>query len=51
MRAMTLAWERTDVFEHLMKSESADSPALMSSAAPEITAADLIDIGVLTVKS
>lgn len=48
---MTLAWERTDVFEHLVSSESADSPALVSSAAPEITAADLIELGVLTVKA
>ncbi|MGJ6127272.1 hypothetical protein QN239_32355 [Mycolicibacterium sp. Y3] len=48
---MMLAWERTDVFEALVKSETADQSALVASAAPEITAVDLVDLGVLILKA
>lgn len=47
---MTLAWERTDVFERLMSAEAAN-PDLVMHAAAEPTAADLVDLGVLTVKA
>jgi len=45
---MTLVWERTDVFERLMNAEAASSGRVIHSLA-EPTAADLVDLGVLTV--
>jgi hypothetical protein len=46
---MTTVWERTDVFERLIYAEVVNSEAVMHAAA-EPTAADLVDLGVLTVK-